>query len=120
MFPVAHLCPKGYGSVRCAPADECAVVRILFLQIATDDRIGTTVPDSPRALHAGSGPVRFEDNNQENASKRQMFSPRFGLLDLRIIGPDISHINRVFITSILDQNKQIFLRKINRKWTMHQ
>jgi hypothetical protein len=75
MFAIAHLCPKGGDSVRCTPADERAVVRILFLQIATDDGIGTTVPDSPRTLPASSGPACFEDDNQEIASNRQTFSP---------------------------------------------
>jgi hypothetical protein len=73
-FAIAHLCPKGDDSVRCAPADERAVVRILFPQIATDDFIGTTVAESPRALLAGSGPARFEDDNQEITSNRQTFS----------------------------------------------
>jgi hypothetical protein len=34
MFAVAHLCPKRDCSVRCAAAGDCAVVTILFLQIA--------------------------------------------------------------------------------------
>jgi hypothetical protein len=74
MFAIGHLCSKGDDSVRCAPAGEHAVVRVLVLQIATDDCTGTTIPDSRRALPAGSGPARFEDDNQEIASNRQTFS----------------------------------------------
>jgi hypothetical protein len=39
------------------------VVTILFLQIATDDRIGITVLESPGELPVGSSPTRFEDDN---------------------------------------------------------
>jgi hypothetical protein len=46
MFGIAHLCPKGDCSVPCAPAGDRAVVTILFLQMATDDRTGITVVDS--------------------------------------------------------------------------
>jgi hypothetical protein len=64
MFAVAHLCPKRDDSVHCPPAGERAVVTILFLQIATDDRIWIYRSDSPGAFPAGSGPVRFEDDNR--------------------------------------------------------
>jgi hypothetical protein len=63
MFTIAHLCPKRDCSVRWAAAAGRAVITILFVQIATDDRSGMTVPDSPAELTAGSGPIRFEDDN---------------------------------------------------------
>jgi hypothetical protein len=62
MLAIVLLCSKRDRSVRCATAGDRAVVTILFLQIATDDPIEITVPDSPRALPAGSGPTRFEDD----------------------------------------------------------
>jgi hypothetical protein len=62
MFVIALLCGKRDHSVRCAAPGDRAVVTILFLQIATDDRLGITAPDSPRELHAGSGSTRFEDD----------------------------------------------------------
>jgi hypothetical protein len=36
--------------------------RVFTRQIATDDRIGMTVPDSPGTLPASSGPARSEEN----------------------------------------------------------
>jgi hypothetical protein len=74
MFAIAHSCRKRDDSVHCAPAGERAVARGPFLQITIDDCFGPIVPDSPRAFPAGSGPARFEDNNQKIASNCQMLS----------------------------------------------
>jgi hypothetical protein len=63
MFAIAHLCPKRDCPVRCDAAGDFAVITILFLHIATDDRIGITVLEYPGEFPAGSGPTRFEDDN---------------------------------------------------------
>jgi hypothetical protein len=57
MFSIADLCPKRDCSARCAAIGDGAVVTILFLQIATDYRIGISVVDCPGELPAGSGPI---------------------------------------------------------------
>jgi hypothetical protein len=62
MFAIALLCSKRDRSVRCAAASGHVVVTILFFQIATDDYIGITIPDSARELPAGFRPTRFEDD----------------------------------------------------------